>query len=48
MAGRWQCRGALTFINGACHFGLCALPGSVWHRYPWNNDSCVRSRSCDN
>ncbi|CAI9584611.1 unnamed protein product [Staurois parvus] len=34
MAGRWQCRGRLPFINGARRFGLCALPGSSRHRDP--------------
>ncbi|CAI9593104.1 unnamed protein product, partial [Staurois parvus] len=33
-ARRWQCRGGLPFINGAHHFGLCALPGSARHLHP--------------
>ncbi|CAI9596015.1 unnamed protein product, partial [Staurois parvus] len=24
----------LLFINGACHLGLCTLPGSAQHRPP--------------
>ncbi|CAI9541264.1 unnamed protein product [Staurois parvus] len=29
MARQEQCRSGLPFINGACIYSLCALPGST-------------------